>query len=109
MKPSPDVSGVPFNFDTIPLWLYPDIWDETKQVRCRGLWFVVLYMLSVMVFFAIVGIAASLIFAVRTIPAMLMFAFFAGGLGGVLFGLSEWRDFVVRRRELLKEMGSDSI
>jgi hypothetical protein len=54
MKPDSNVPGIPFNFHAIPLWLKPDLWDETKKMRCRGLLFVVLYTLSAAAFVAII-------------------------------------------------------
>ncbi len=60
MKPDSTPPGVPFNFDAIPLWLKPDLWDESKTVRCRGLLFIVLYTLSVAAFMAILAVPAGI-------------------------------------------------
>lgn len=102
MKPDPDVSGVPFNFDAIPMWLYPDVWDETKQVRLRGLWFVLLYTLSALIFTGVVAIFLALIFS-KSMTVMAIGGLFFGGLGGIVIGLSAWWDFTHRRKKLLLE------
>jgi hypothetical protein len=102
MKPDPDVSGVPFNFDAIPMWLYPDVWDETKQIRLRGLWFVLLYALSLLVFLALFMFFGAIIFS-RPIGPMLWFSLVIGVPGGAILGLSAWWDFTQRRKKLLLE------
>lgn len=100
MKPDPDVSGVPFNSHAIPLWLYHDLWDETKRVRLRGLWFVLLYTLSLLVFFGLVSLLLSLIFS-RPILLMLWFSLFISlSIGGII-GLANWWDFTQRRKKLI--------
>lgn len=101
MKPDADVTGMPFNFDAIPMWLYPDVWDETKQVRLRGLWFVLLYALSYLVFFSTLMIIGALIFS-RPIWSMLWFSLISVSAGS-LMGLASWWDFTRRRKKLLLE------
>ena len=102
MKPPLDVSGVPFNFNAIPMWLYPDVWDETKQMRLRGLWFVLLYSLSALIFTCVVAISLALIFS-KPMKVMAVVGLFFGGLGGIVIGLSAWWDFTRRRKKLLIE------
>lgn len=99
MKPDPDVSGVPFNSHAIPLWLYPDLWDETKRVRFRWLWFMLLYILSLLVFFGLASILLSLIFS-RSIGLMLWFALIISLPIGGIIGLVNWWDFTRRRKKL---------
>jgi hypothetical protein len=102
MKPTPDVSGTPFNFDAIPMWLYPDVWDEAQQVRLRGLWFVLLYVLSTLFFTEVIALILALVFS-KSIVVMAVWGVGFGILGGVLIGLSAWFDFVHRRKKLLVE------
>ncbi len=73
MKPEPNVTGVPYNLDLLPIWIYPDLWNETKIVRLRGLWFVFLYTLSTLVFFSLFMFFGAILFT-RSIETMLYFA-----------------------------------
>ena len=100
MKPDTNPPGTFFNFDAIPMWLYPDVWDETKRVRLRGLWFVLLYALSLLVFFALFMFFGAIIFS-RPIRSMLWFSLIIGVPGGAILGLSAWWDFTQRRKKLL--------
>ena len=102
MKPDPDVSGVPFNFDAIPMWLYPDVWDETKRVRLRGLWFVLLYTLSFLVFGAVFIFFIALIFS-KPINALVWYWLFSSFPLGGMIGLASWWDFMRRSKKLLLE------
>lgn len=102
MKPDANVTGMPFNFDAIPLWLYPDVWDETKHVQLRGLWFVLLYSISFMVFFSAFMFVGALIFS-RSIWSMLWFALIISVPGGFIVGVASWWDFTYRRKKLLFE------
>jgi lysylphosphatidylglycerol synthetase-like protein (DUF2156 family) len=54
IKPDSNVPGAPYNFDAIPVWLKPVLWNETKNIRFRGLLFVLLYTLSAAAFAAII-------------------------------------------------------
>ena len=105
MKPDPDVSGVPYNSHAIPMWLYPDLWDEKKRVRFRGLWFVVLYTLSVLVFMGVVAILLGLFFS-RPIGLMLWFVLIISAPIGGIIGLANWWDFTRRCKKLLLENDS---
>jgi len=102
MKPTPDVTGVPFNFDAIPVWIFPDLWDETKKVRLRGLYFVLLYTISVLVFLAIFMLFGAIIFS-RSIGLMLWFALIISLPIGGIVGLGSWWDFTQRRKKLTLE------
>lgn len=102
MKPDPDVSGVPYNFDTLPMWLLPSLWDETKQIRLRGLWFVLLYTLSTLVFGALFIFPLALIFS-RPIVVMAWGWIFLCVPFGIINGLASWWDFTRRRKKLLLE------
>lgn len=102
MKPDPDVSGVPFNFDLIPISFYPDVWDETKQIRLRGLWFVLLYLLSFLVFGAIFLFPLALIFG-KPMLTMTWVWLFLCVPGGIVLGFLSWWDFTRRRKQLLEE------
>lgn len=105
MKPGPDVSGMPYNFDKLPLWLFPSLWDETKQVRLRGLWFMLLYALSLEVFLGMFAFFGAIIFS-RPISSMLWFTLIFSILGGSIIGLFNWLDFTRRRQKLLAEKSS---
>jgi len=99
MKPDINPPGTFFNFDAIPMWIYPDVWDETKKVRFRGLWFVSLYALSFLVFFAMFMFLGGVIFS-RSIGLMLWFALIIGVPGGAIIGVGAWWDFTRRRKKL---------
>jgi hypothetical protein len=90
MKPDPDVTGVPFNFDAIPMKLFPGLWDETKKVRMRGLWFILLYTFSTQIFFSI-----FMFFGV-----MLLFSLIIGIPIGIVIGLDSWWDFTRKCKKL---------
>ncbi len=103
MKPDSNPPGIPFNVDAIPVWLKPDLWDETKVVRCRGLLFILLYTLSVAVFVGIIAIPVGIykgIHAAGT-TALVWLAFSLPG--GILVGLAVWWDFVRGCRRIAAE------
>lgn len=107
MKPEPNVTGIPYNFDLLAIWIYPNLWDETKRVRLRGLWFVLLYALSYLVFFSLFMFFGAILFS-RPIGAMLYFSLIISlPLGGIV-GLANWWDFIRRRRKLLAEENKKS-
>lgn len=107
MQPERDVSGIPFNSHAIPLWLYPDVWDETKPIRLRGLWFVLLYALSFLVLIASFMFIGALIFS-RPLGLMLWFSLVIGIPGGGVIGLGNWWDFTRRRKKLLQDVSSQT-
>ena len=106
MKPAPNPPGFLFDFDAIPLWLKPDLWDETKNVPYRGLLFVVLYILSVAVFFAIIFVPAGIYKGKNMMgtTALIWLAFSCPW--GLLIGLLTWWDFVRRSRKIAAEGAS---
>lgn len=95
----PDTSCPPLYPDAIPLWLYPDLFDETKVVTHRGWKFVSLYALSIMlnglIYFIPIGLykgagayqATLFVWLALTLPS------------GILLGLGVWRDFNRAERE----------
>lgn len=101
LKPSGNAPGSPFDFDVIPIWICPGLWDETKEIHLRGFLFVVLYTLSVVVFFAICMVVIVLLFS-RPIGLVLWFSQFIALPLGVIYGLATWWDFT-RRKKLLLE------
>jgi hypothetical protein len=106
LKPDSNSPGIPFNFDAIPLWLKPDLWDETKAVRCRGLFFVALYTLSAAVFVAIIAVPVGIYKGKHMIgtTALIWLAF--SFPGGILLGLAAWWDFVRASRKIAAEAAS---
>jgi hypothetical protein len=103
MKPSPNPPGIPFNFDAIPLWLKPDLWDEAKKVRCRGLLFVVLYTLSAAAFGAILFVPAG-IYKGKDMMGTTALVWLALSLpGGLVLGFASWWDFVRGCRKIAAE------
>ncbi|MFA5826738.1 MAG: hypothetical protein WC825_12320 [Gallionellaceae bacterium] len=102
MKPDPDVSGVPYNFDALPIWLFPSLWDETKTVRLRGLWFVLLYTLSFLVFGALLMFPLAIILS-RPINAATGVWIVLCIPSGVVIGLFSWRDFAKKHKKLQAE------
>jgi len=99
MKPDPNVSGVPYNFDTLPIWLFPSLWEESKTVRLRGLWFVLLYTLSSLVFGALFIFPLAIIFGRPIITTTWVWLFLCIPCGVVL-GLISWWDFARKRKKL---------
>lgn len=102
MKPPLDVSGVPYNINAIPIWIFPALWDESKRVRLRGLWFILLYTLSFNVFLALFMFVGAIIFS-RSIGLMLWFSLVISLPIGSIIGLASWWDFTQRRKKLLLE------
>lgn len=105
MEPPKDVSGVPYDFNKLPMWLYPDVWDETKHVRLRGLWFVLLYTLSGILFFGLVAFVLALI-SPKPLALMLWFSLIFSVPIGSIMGLAAWWDFTRRHKKLLAEKNS---
>jgi uncharacterized integral membrane protein len=99
MKPDPDVTGVPFNFDAIPMKLFPGLWDETKKVRMRGLWFILLYTFSTQIFFSIFMFFGAILFS-RSLGVMLLFSLIIGIPIGIVIGLASWWDFTRKCKKL---------
>lgn len=99
MKPDPNVSGIPYNFDTLPIWLFPSLWDETKKVGLRGLWFVILYTLSTLIVGALVFFPLAIIFS-KPIISMAWSWILICSPSGFILGLSAWWDFTRKRKVL---------
>jgi len=106
MKPDSNLPGVPFNFDTVPLWLKPDLWDETKTVRCRGLLFILLYILSAAAFGGIIAVPVGIYMGVDTMGTTALVCLAVSLPGGVLLGLGTWWDFTRASRRLAVEAAS---
>lgn len=102
MKPPRDVTGMPYDFNAIPMWIYPDVWDETKQIRLRGLWFVVLDTISFLIFIAIFIFPGALIFDKSLIAAAWVWIFI-GIPFGLISGLASWWDFTRLHKKMLLE------
>ena len=98
MKPDTNPPGTIFNFDAITMWIYPDVWDENKEVKLRGLWFVFLYALTTCVFAALFFVPMA-IFSGSWLTIFLVWLMFALP-GGVLLGLAVWWDFTKRVRKI---------
>lgn len=105
MKPSKDVTGMPYDFNAIPMWLYSDVWDETKRIRLRGLWFVLLDTLSFLTFLAIFLFPGALIFNKPLVAAVWVWLFL-GIPCGFISGLASWWDFTQRRKKIILENAS---
>jgi hypothetical protein len=103
MKPDSTPPGVPFNIDAIPIWLKPDLWDETKVVRCRGLLFIVLYSLSTTAFGAILAIPIGIYKGINAIGTTTLVWLSLSLSVGVLVGLAAWWDFARRSRLIAVE------
>jgi hypothetical protein len=102
MKP-PKNPGLPFNFDTIPLWLKPDLWDESSSVRFRGLFFVVLYTISMGAFDAIILIPVWIYKGAEAGGVTIAVWFCLTIVAGVPIGLGCWWDFIRECRKLQAE------
>ena len=100
MKPDSTAPGIPFNFDAIPIWLKPDLWDETKVVRYRGLLFILLYTLSAAACVAIIFVPIGFYKGRYAMGTTALIWFFLSLPGGLFVGLAAWWDFVRRSRLL---------
>ena len=102
----PDNKFPPFNADLIPLWLYPDLFDETKYVPNRCWKFVGLYMLSVLANGLILMGPVALYAGSPGYKTILGFWLVIGVSGGIGVGLFTWRDFnrEVKRLAGVKEV-----
>jgi hypothetical protein len=101
----PDNKVPPFNLDALPLWLYPDIFDETKDIANRGGWFVFLYSLSMLLnsFFLFGAIALYMAFGGRQNILVTLAVWLAVSIPtGILIGLAVWWDY---RRAARKAAG----
>ena len=99
MKPNSTPPGVPFNFDTIPLWVRPDLWDEATNVKYRGLWFVCLYTMSLGTFAAMIFFPLGLFFAKPVIVTTVVWLTLSI-VTGIPFGLAVWWDFTRESRKI---------
>ena len=92
----PDSSFPPFYPDAIPLWLHPDLFDETKKVAFRGCWFIGLYVFSILINGLIIfgPIAIYVSFGggdgYKAAIGLWFTIFFPGG---IIIGLLTWREF----------------
>ncbi len=91
MKIETDHSGVPYNFDVIPNWILPEMYDKKKAMPFRGLWFVLLYALSTTIFGGLLFIPLALFSGKWAVPLVLWSIFGFGG--GALIGFAKWWDF----------------
>lgn len=103
MKPDMNPPGAFFNFDAFPFWVYPDLWDETKKVRFRGLWFVILYTLSFSIFSGLILFPGSLIFTNKPLWTTTWVWLYLFTPWGFFLGLAAWWDFTKRSKKLLEE------
>lgn len=87
-----------FSFNAIPIWLKPDLWNQEKLVPWRGFWFVLLYLISTLVFFGVLIFVSILL--VGYSEKVLIFFISIGCVSGVLVGLASWWDFVKAFRKL---------
>ena len=105
MKPNSNYPGSIFNFDAIPVWIQPDLWDETKTLRFRGLWFVLLYALSMATFSALIFVPIGIYFAYsgsNDPKVTLVLWLVTTVVLGSLLGLATWWDFARKCRETKK-------
>jgi hypothetical protein len=105
LKPDPDVSGVPYNFDALPMKISPDLWDETKRMRLRGLWFVLLYTLSVLVFGSLFLFPLALVFDKPIILTAWIWLSLCTP-AGIILGCIAWWDFTRKCTKLLENKES---
>lgn len=103
MKPDSTPPGSPFNFDAIPLWLKPDLWDETKAVRCRGLFFILLYTLSVAAFGTILAVPVGIYKGADMAGTTALLWLTLSLCFGIPLGLAVWWDFVRGCRKIAAE------
>ncbi len=105
----PDNNFPPFHADAIPLRLLPDLWDETKILKYRGLKFIALYTLSMAINFLLVFIPIGIyvyfgrINGLHMVVATIKWWLIISTPCGVLMGLAVWWDFTRECRKLAKE------
>ena len=105
MKPNTTPPGAFFNFDAIPLWLYPDLWDENKVVSHRGIWLVSLYTISFLAVFALVFGLIALFIGSQSFLTIFWIWLAVSTPCGLLSGIGALGDFSKRSREI-KEANS---
>lgn len=104
-----DPTSAPFNFEAIPHWLEPELWDETKCVQHRGLKFIGLYTLSaainsLIVFVPIfIYVGADGFKGVSVWWVIPMWWLLLSTPWGILIGLLSWWDFTRACRKLAKQ------
>lgn len=88
------------------MWLYPEVFDETKEVAYRGGWFVFLYVLSTvlngLILFGPVGLymaTGNLHSVIATVAIWLAVCV----PWGIIIGLATWWDYT---REVRKKASS---
>ena len=95
--------GEPFNFNRIPLWLYPDLFEEHKNVIYRGWWFVFLYLISTLLNMLLIfgPISIFMFFGGGDGAAVALYVWLAIGTPfGICLGLLMWREFNLQSRNL---------
>lgn len=109
MRPDNYVTGMPYNFDALPLLILPDLWNEEKNVPWRGAWLVLLYTLSVFVFgiFAFIPIGLYCVLGRSNMSSIAALWFGFHFIGGILMGFAVWHDFVRARRKLRAQENAD--
>jgi len=92
----PDGKVPPFNLDAIPLWICPDLFDETKDVQYRELRIVSLYCVSMLAHELMIfgPLAIYMAFGQGNRAKGALLVWLAVGVPfGLLLGLGMWWDF----------------
>lgn len=100
MKPDTNYPGSVFNFDAIPYWVKPELWDREKSVHCRGLQFVLLYILSTALFVTFFAIPIGIYLGIEHVQVTVGIWLALTLISGTLIGLGVWWDFIRECRKL---------
>ena len=96
MKPPDSAPGSPFDFNLAARFLIPDLWNEKKPMRFRGVGFVFSYLLSALIYFSAIILPICFILS-RPVWPSLVLIFCSGAPFGVMCGLAAWWDFNRRK------------
>ncbi|MES2741713.1 MAG: hypothetical protein V4754_12280 [Pseudomonadota bacterium] len=100
MKPDSNPPGSPFDFDAIPLWMKPDLWNEKKIVRYRGCYFIFLYSLSTLIFASFIFVPIGIYQGSNMIYTTIAVWICTSLPWGLIIGVLAWRDFAVKKRKI---------
>ena len=97
----------PFNLDALPVWFYPNLFEEEKEVAYRGWWFVLLYLVSILLntlfIFGPIAVYMMIGSGLQGLTVTLAIWLAFGIPSGVLVGLAGWREFNLQKRRLQEE------
>jgi hypothetical protein len=92
----PNNSFPPFDFDAVPMWLEPRLWNENIDLKLRWLRFLVLYTISTLVNMLLVFGPVAVFLGTKDLLITSCLWLITSLPGGLILGLCAWRDFSKR-------------